>query len=96
MQNVIVKPIITEKSMANAAAGRFTFLVHRFADKKAIKSAVEKTFNVHVKAVETNIIKGKTKRVGTRRVERVEGPVKKAVVLLQTGEKIDLFELSGE
>jgi large subunit ribosomal protein L23 len=96
MNNVIIKPIITEQSMAAAQTGKFTFLVARFADKPAIKNAVERMFSVNVKGISTTVIKGKTKRVGARRAEVVETPVKKAVVQLRQGEKIGLFELGGE
>ena len=95
MHTIIVRPIITEQSMANAQRGKFTFLVIRSADKIQIKKAVEKGFDVHVVGVSTTVVKGKTKRVGKRKVEVVSVPVKKAVVELKAGEKIDAFELGG-
>lgn len=79
--------------MANASANKFTFAVDRNADKTAIKHAVETTFSVKVLKVKTTIVKGKTKRVGTRRTEVVGTPMKKAVILLAAGQKIDLFEI---
>lgn len=96
MNNVIIKPIITEQSMAAAQRGKFTFLVDRFAAKLAIKRAVEDMFTVNVKGLSITVIKGKTKRVGKRRTEKVITSAKKAVVQLAAGQKIGLFELGGE
>lgn len=93
--HIIKRPLITEKSMTDATAGKFTFLVDRSAHKNAIKYAVEKTFSVHVTAVVTSMVKGKTKRTGKRRTEVVEGSVKRATVTLATGEKIALFDIGA-
>ncbi len=94
MYNVLVKPLITEKSMSDANAGKFTFVVAKTAEKAGIKKAVEKQFDVHVIAVSTNIVKGKSKRAGTRRMIVREQPWKKAVVQLVKGEKIAIFDIS--
>lgn len=91
--NVLQSPIITEKSMADAEKGRFTFVVTSTADKKVIKEAVERQFNVKVIAVATVIVKGKVKRVGKKRTEKKLHPFKKAVVTLAAGQKIDVFDL---
>lgn len=91
---VIIKPIITEKSMTDAGNGRFTFLVRRNVSKDMIKKAVEKKFNVHVTGLTTTVTKGKTKRVGMRRMEKGITPEKKAIVTVKKGEKISLFSLS--
>ncbi len=90
---VLQRPLITEKSYADAQNGKFTFVVALSADKKAIKQAVEEQFKVKVLDVATVIVKGKIKRVGKRRTEKKLTPVKKAVVLLEKGQKIDLFDL---
>lgn len=95
MKKVIIKPIITEKSIASANTGKFTFKVDKAAGKNTIKNAVEDTFKVKVKDVFTSVVKGKTKRVGVRKTELKESPWKKAIVLLEEGQKIDLFELAG-
>jgi large subunit ribosomal protein L23 len=95
MQNLIIRPVITEKSIAQANNGKYTFVVDKVADKLAIKRAVEKTFSVKVVKVVTTLVKGKTKRVGTRRTEIVASSWKKATVLLVSGQKIDLFEVAG-
>lgn len=91
--HIIKRPIISEKSMAAAKNGKFSFIVASDADKIEIKSAVEAQFNVTVTAVETIMQKGKTKRVGLRRMEKNVAPVKKAYVTLKEGQKIDMFDL---
>lgn len=91
--HVIRRPVITEKSMEAAKKGKFSFLVARDADKDIIKKAVEDQFKVEVISVETTVQKGKTKRVGMRRMEKTMTPIKKAVVTLKEGQKIDMFDL---
>lgn len=91
--HVIRRPVITEKSMEAAKKGKFSFLVARDADKDIIKKAVEDQFKVEVISVETTVQKGKTKRVGMRRMEKTMNPIKKAVVTLKEGQKIDMFDL---
>ncbi len=94
MKRIILKPVITERSMALAAAGKYTFIVDRSANKDVIKQAVKDAFNVDVTGVLTTYIKGKTKRIGVRRTEKKETSMKKAVVFVKPGQKISLFELS--
>lgn len=91
--NTIISPVITERSMTDAQNSKFTFIVSVNADKKDIKRAVEDAFKVHVIGVSTVIVKGKTVRVGKKRTEKKVTPVKKAVVALAKGEKIDVFDL---
>lgn len=93
-ENIIVKPIITEKSMQDATAGKFTFKVLKAADKKTIKRAIEEKFKVNILNVSTLIIKGRKRRVGVRRVEVLQSAYKKAVVTLKPGQKIDLFDMA--
>jgi len=94
--DVIIAPIITEKSMAQAAKGSFTFLVAKSAGKKLISTVVAKQFKVDVIDIATLIMKGKRTRAGKRRTEVVQSPFKKAIVRLAAGQKIDLFEMPGE
>ena len=86
--DVIVKPIITEKSTMASEAGAVVFEVAPASTKPQIKEAVEALFGVKVKAVNTTITKGKTKRfrgmLGRRR------DVKKAYVTLEEGNTIDV------
>ena len=63
-QDIIIKPIITEKSSISIAEGKYTFRVHNSASKTAIKKAVEELFNVKVIAVNTVSMPGKEKRMG--------------------------------
>ncbi len=91
--DVIIAPIISEKSMKEAMNGRFTFKVAKNAGKEDIKKAVEDKFKVNVVSVSTMTVKGKTRRFGTRRIETALSVWKKAITQLKTGEKIDLFEV---
>lgn len=95
MQNIILRPFITEKSMQNAKNSRFTFMVATVANKNEIRYEVQKQFGVKVKAVVTSFVKGRSKRIGKNRLEKSIAPVKKAVVTLEKGQKIDIFELGG-
>ncbi len=94
--DVIISPLITEKSMQDASNGKFTFKVLKSSNKNEIKSAVEKNFTVNVLSISTNILKGKKIRVGTRRTERKVSDWKKAIVAVKKGQKIGLFELGGD
>ncbi len=91
--SVIIRPIITEKSLSLVKEGKFTFRVLQEANKDLIKKAIEKQFKVDVISIETTVQKGKTKRVGMRRAEKKIAPIKKAVVTLKDGQKIDMFDL---
>lgn len=95
MNIVIVKPLITEKSMADVAKGKYSFVVAKSATKSAIKYAIKTQFNVTVASIATSIMKGKTQRVGIRRQEVDKPEWKKATVILKKGEKIALFEPGG-
>lgn len=89
---IIIKPIITEKSMSDVSHGKFTFLVNIDSNKNEIRKAVEEKFKVKVVGISTITIKGRSARVGTRRKEVRKSAFKKAVVELLKGQKIDLFE----
>lgn len=93
--NVIIKPIVTEKSM-QGEAGKYTFMVEKSASKDDIRKAFKKNFGVSVVSVSTNKIKGKRKRIGARRVEVATTSSKKATILLKKGEKLSIFEAGEE
>ncbi|HET9947104.1 MAG TPA: 50S ribosomal protein L23 [Patescibacteria group bacterium] len=95
MHNTLIQPVITEKSMADAQKGKFTFLVKMQSTKDSVKKAVEKFFGVNVVSVSTIIIKGKSKRTGPKRIELISNPIKKAIVVLKEGQKIEAFELGA-
>lgn len=94
--SLIIRPIISEKSMQLAGLGRFTFVVAKIADKQQIRKAIEEQFNVNVLAIQTLIAKGKRGRAGKRRVEIPLSFFKKAIVRLKDGQKIDLFDVQKE
>jgi large subunit ribosomal protein L23 len=86
--DVIRRPIITEKATMANEAGSVVFEVAMAATKPQIKDAVEAVFGVTVKAVNTTISKGKTKRFRGRPGERKD--TKKAYVKLAEGQTIDV------
>ena len=90
--DVILKPVITEKSMAAMGEKKYTFLVHPEANKTMIKEAVEKMFEgAKVKTVNTMNLEGKTKRRGMTFGKTAK--TKKAVVTLTEDSKdIEIFE----
>lgn len=97
MKTVIIKPIVTEKSMASTGGpAKYTFAVDAQASKTDIKLAIKDAFNVSVVSISTTKIKGKRKRVGKRRIEEVETATKKAIVVLKKGEKISFESITEE
>ncbi len=95
MNTVIIKPLVTEKSMTDVSHGKYSFVVSKDARKSAIKYAIKQQFNVTVVSVSTITVKGRTKRVGTRRQEVPSPKWKKAIVTVKKGDKIALFEPGG-
>jgi large subunit ribosomal protein L23 len=92
LSQIIVKPLITEKSMQETAFNRYCFQVQKKATKKEIKKAIETLFKVQVTAVKTQIIKGKTRKTGRTRKTVTLGDWKKAYAELAPGQKIEIFE----
>jgi large subunit ribosomal protein L23 len=91
---VILRPVISEKSMDETQRGKYTFAVHDDANKLQIKEAVEELFRVTVTDVNVLTTKPKEKSRNRRR-GRVRGftsPWKKAVVTVKSGDKIEFFE----
>ena len=90
--DVIIRPVITEKSMADMGEKKYTFLVHPEANKTQIKEAVEKMFEgTKVKSVNTINSDGKKKRRGM--VVGKTAKTKKAIVALTEASKdIEIFE----
>jgi len=91
---VVVRPIITEKSMDESGRGKYTFEVHPDASKIQVKAAVEELFKVQVTGVNVLTTKAREKRRGTKR-GRIVGwttPWRKAIVTLVAGQKIEFFE----
>lgn len=84
-EEIIIRPIITEKSAAAQAEGKYTFEVHKKATKIDIKNAVEKLFEVKVAEVKTVNVKGKPKRQGVHAGKTSDW--KKAIVTIETEAK---------
>ncbi|MBE9545109.1 MAG: 50S ribosomal protein L23 [Proteobacteria bacterium] len=88
---VIIRPLITEKtSIQKELNNQLSFEVDRRANRIEIKQAIESIFNVHVAAVKTMQVTGKTKQRG--RITGKRRDWKKAIVKLMPGERIDFFE----
>ncbi len=89
--NIIKYPITTEKGTSlNNKNNQYTFVVHQKADKLEIKNAIQKIFNVHVTKVNVLKMPGRLKRF-KRSLVKVSG-YKKAIITLQEGNKINIFE----
>lgn len=92
IQHIIIKPIISEKSLKDAMVGKYTFLVNKKANKTEIKKAIEGVFDVKVVKILTNITKGSTVR-NTKIGRKVNVFAdKKARVTLQKGQSIAIFD----
>ena len=86
---VIIRPVVSEKSYVLAAANRYTFRVHPDAHKTQIRQAVEALFDVHVLDVRTMSVKSKPKRRGN--TSGRTRTWKKAIVQVREGESIPIF-----
>ena len=86
---VIIRPVVSEKSYVLSAANRFTFRVHPEAHKTQIRQAVEALFDVHVVDVRTLSVKSKPKRRGVTAGRTRTW--KKAIVQLAPGDEIPIF-----
>lgn len=89
-RDILIKPVVTEKSMNLLADNKYTFIVDPRANKVEIKKAVEEVFNVKVERVWTMKVPGKKRRMG--RYQGYKPDRKKAIVALKPGHKIPLFE----
>lgn len=96
MNDIIRRPLITEKAMKLSEQGQYVFEVDPKTNKIEIKKAIEEMFEVHVRSIRTARIKGKNKRRFTRRglMRGKTSLVKKAYITLQEGETIDI--VAGE
>lgn len=93
--NIIIRPVISEKSMGHVEKGKFTFIVFRAAKKPQIKKAIEEQYGVHVIGISTAITKGRSTKAGKKRLEVRYQPIKKAIIALKKGEKIDVFDIGA-
>jgi large subunit ribosomal protein L23 len=89
--DIIIKPIITERSMDDMAENKYTFAVDKKANKSEVKKAIESVFGVKVEKVNTMNMLGKVKRQGVNSGRRPSW--KKAIVkLTDDSKKIEFFE----
>jgi large subunit ribosomal protein L23 len=93
MNEVLMRPVITEKSMIEANQGRYTFEVAPGANKHEVKDAVERAFKVNVLQVRVMRVPGKMRRVGRKIGQRPDR--RKAIVKLAEGQKIERFFVEG-
>ena len=89
-RDVVLKPVVSEKSYGLLDANTYTFIVRRDANKTEIKEAVQAIFSVRVLDVNTINRKGKRKR--TRQVLGTRKSTKRALVKLHPDDKIEIFE----
>jgi large subunit ribosomal protein L23 len=87
---IILAPIVSEKSYHGSVTGKYTFRVHDDAHKTQIRQAVEELFEVHVVSVNVLKVQPKPKRRGT--IKGTKQGWKKAVVQLKPGETIEIFK----
>ncbi len=92
IQNVLIRPIITEKAMKASEKGKYSFIVANDASKTEIKIALKSIYKVNAVDVQTTLVKGRTVRAGLRRIEIAKPVVKKAVVKLKKDQKITAFD----
>ena len=89
--DIIIRPIVTEQSMADMAENKYTFVVSKKANKTEIKKAVETIFGVNVEKVNTINYDGKVKRMG-RSVGRTASFKKAVVKLAADSKEIEFFQ----
>ena len=88
LSDIIISPVITEKSTLLQESGKYTFKVINEANKDSVKKAVEELFEVKVSSVNIIVKKGKPKTFGRNRI--ITPSYKKAVVSLNDGETINI------
>ena len=87
---VLISPVVSEKSYGQIVENRYTFRVHKDAHKTQIRQAVEQLFGVKVERVNVSMVQPKPKRRGMHRGKKPGW--KKAVVQLRQGDTIEIFE----
>ncbi len=89
-RDILIRPLITERTTALMQEGKYTFVVPKTANKVEIRTAVQEIFKVKVLVVNTVNVLGKVKRMGRSQGKRAD--YKKAIVKLAPGESIEFFE----
>ena len=90
LNEVLISPVVSEKSYSLIGDRKYSFRVHKNAHKTQIRQAVEQLFGVHVQGVNVSQVRPKPKRRGLQRGTKPGW--KKAVVQLREGETIEIFE----
>jgi large subunit ribosomal protein L23 len=95
MENVLIRPLISEKSLTYAARGWYTFLVALLARKEDAAKAISSFYKVTVIDIRSTHMHGKMRRVG-KKMKYIKNPdTKKVMVRLLEGQKIDAFEVTA-
>ena len=90
---IIINPLYSEKSLALAGTGCYTFKVANNANKYHIKQAIKDLFDVEVTEVATLKVKGTLRTLGKRRTKVMSSTYKKAFIKLKKGQKLTVFDL---
>ncbi len=92
-RDIVIRPIVSEKSYAGLERNNYTFLVAKDANKTEIKQAIEQIWNVRVLGVHTLNRRGKVKRTRLSTGKRPDH--KRAIVSVAPGDSIEIFEAKG-
>ena len=90
LSDIILSPVVTEKSTLLQESGKYTFVISKQADKLSVKKAIEQLFEVKVSSVNIIVKKGKPKTFGRNRI--ITPSYKKAIVSLSDGDTININE----
>lgn len=92
INNIIARPVFSEKSVGLAGAGKYVFKVRKDASKGTISNSLKDTFGVDVVSITTMVMPGKKRRKSRTAGFVKTGLWKKAIVKIKEGQKIELFE----
>lgn len=93
IEHILLKPIITEKSLLRQQEGKYSFWISQSANKYQVATTFESLFNVKPVQVNISVIKGKTKTNWKNRKTIIKSNRKKAIVTIDKKEKIDLLTI---
>lgn len=96
MQSIIIKPLITEKTLLLAQKGVYSFMAADHTNKGEIAADINKLYKVKVTSIRTCNMHGKVHRTGKRQVKVRKPDWKKAFVTLTKGQTIEAFTVTGE
>lgn len=93
---MLLKPIVTEKTIKETEKKRYTFAVSADQTKTDIKKRLEKLFKVNIIKIQTAVVIGKKYRSGRRWIYKKRPEWKKAVITIKPDQKIDLFDIPNQ